>query len=366
MSKEYYQILGVDENASADEIKKSYRKKAMEVHPDRHGGDKAKEAEFKKLNEAYSVLSDETKKANYDRFGSAEGMGGGGGFGGFQWGFDVDLGDIFSSFFGGGMGWGGRGRRSEVGADIEIKLQISLEDAIRGSNRQVSYKKKIHCHTCNSTGWKTEKCATCNGNGQVRARVQTMFGVIEQAQTCGSCSGRGERVIEKCSACHGDRHIIQSVDKTIDIPAGIEDGMSIKLRDEGHEGKDGNGDLYITFLVPEKEGGLERDGTDLHYTVGISPAAGAIGQASMIDIPIIGKKPLDIKAGTQGGTTIRFREEWLPRLDRKWQKGDLIIHIEIEIPTKLSSDQKALYEALLKTEWGKKMKKWWLEEIFGG
>jgi molecular chaperone DnaJ len=136
-----------------------------------------------------------------------------------------------------------------------------------------------------------------------------MFGVIEQAQTCGSCSGHGERVIEKCSACHGDRHIIESVDKTIDIPAGIEDGMSIKLRDLGHEGKDGNGDLYITFVVPEKEGGLARDGIDLHYTVGISPAAGAIGQASMIDIPIIGKKPLDIKSGTQGGTTIRFREE---------------------------------------------------------
>jgi molecular chaperone DnaJ len=365
MQYEYYSILAIHQTASDDEIKKAYRKKAMEVHPDRHGGDKWKEAEFKKLNEAYSVLSDPQKKAHYDRHGTMDNHGTWGFWGGFQWGFDAgDLGDIFSSFFGGGMG-GQRGqRRADIGEDIEMRLKVSLEDAIRGTSRKVEFDRETQCHHCSGKGGKTETCTTCRGQGQVRERVQTIFGVMEQAQPCRTCQGTGQRIIEKCTHCHGKGKLKEKIEKTIEVPAGIENGMSIKIRDEGHRGGDGNGDLYITFEVPSREGGLTREGIHLRYTVAISPAEATLGVAKMIEIPILGKKPLDIEAGIQGGTEITFRDEGLPRLDgRGAHKGNLILTIEIEIPRKLTTDQKKLYEAILQSEWSK-LKKWWLEAFF--
>ncbi len=364
MSKEYYIILWVIETASSDEIKKAYRKKAMEVHPDRHGGDKIKEAEFKKLNEAYGVLSDNQKKAHYDRHGTMDNHGQWGWSGGwFAQGFDVDLGDIFSSFFG---GWGGARARSraDIGEDIEMRLRISLEDAILGVSRKIEFDRSTTCHHCSGKGWKTEKCHTCHGHGQVRERVQTVFGVMEQARPCGTCHGKWEKITEKCSYCHASGKIREKVEKTIDIPKGIDNAMTIKLRAEGNRWNDGHGDLYITFTVPENEGGLKREGSDLHYSVHISPAEAALGSEQLIDLPILGKRTLDIKAGTQHGLVIVFRDEGMERLDRKWGSGSLKIHIEISIPTKLSSDQKRLYEALLQSE-GWKMKKWWMEEFFG-
>ncbi len=367
MSKEYYSLLWVAENASADEIKKAYRKKAMEVHPDRHGGDKAKEAEFKKLNEAYSVLSDPQKKSNYDQFGSADGMGGmWWGFGGFQWGFDAsDLGDIFSSFFGGGFGWGGRGRKkADIGEDIEIAMSISLEDAIRGNTRKVEFKRRTSCTACHGKWGKTHTCDTCHGNGRVRERIQTVFGVMEQERACPTCNGSGEKILEKCSTCHGKKYEETQIKKDIEIPAGIDDGMSVKMRGEGHGGSDGNGDLYITFSIPTREGGLERDGHDLHYTVKISPAEGALGCEKIIEIPIIGKKTLEIKHGTQGEDIEKFSHEGIPRLDRKWAKWDLIIHYVIDIPTRLTGDEKKLYSALLELQGGKKAGKGFFESIF--
>lgn len=361
--KEYYSILWVSESATADEIKRAYKKKAMELHPDRHGGDKAKEAEFKKLNEAYSVLSDPEKKAHYDRFGSMDGAGNPFGGGGFQGGFDVDIGDIFSSFFGGGFG-GWRGKRKDIGADIEIELKISLEDAIKGTNRKISYKKEHLCHHCNGRGGETRPCQTCGGSGQVRERVQTVFGVMEQARTCHVCQGRWAEIVEVCNFCDGVGKIQEKVEKNIDVPAGIEQGMSIKIRDEWHAGADGNGDLYIIFAVPEKEGWLIRDGANLLYRYEISPAAAALWVQEEIMIPILGKKTLDIAPGTQSGDTLTFRGEWVPRIDRKWTSGDLKIEILVLIPKKLSADEKELYLALLQAENGKKMKKWWFESIF--
>jgi molecular chaperone DnaJ len=366
MQFEYYSLLEIERTATADEIKKAYRKKAMELHPDRHGGDKQKETEFKKLNEAYGVLSDEQKKAHYDRFGTMDNHGWGFGGGGFQNGFDVDLGDIFSSFFGWGFGGnGGRGNpRKQVGADIEMELKISLEDALRGTNRKISFKKNIICHHCAWKWWKTIRCDTCGWAGQVRERVQTVFGVMEQPRTCHVCHGTGEKITEKCDHCHGKWSLEEKVEKTIDIPAGIENGMSIKMRDEWNGWRDGNGDLYIAFIVPEKEWWLTRDWANLHYTHKISPAIAALWSEDSIDIPIIGKKIVNIKPGTQSGANLIFRNEWAPRLDRKWTKGDCIIHIEVVIPTKLSSDEQALYQALLQAESGKKMKKGWLDGFF--
>jgi molecular chaperone DnaJ len=371
MQFEYYAILSVSREATADEIKKAYRKKAMEVHPDRHGGDKIKEAEFKKLNEAYSVLSDDQKKAHYDRHGTMDNHGQWWGFGwfgwGFQWGFDAgDLGDIFSSFFGGGMGGGGgRSRpRADIGEDIEMRLRISLEDAIKWATRKIEFDRTATCHHCSGKWGQTETCTTCRGQGQVRERVQTVFGVIEQARPCTTCHGTGQRVTEKCTYCHGKGKIKEKIEKTIDIPKGIENGMTIKIRGEWNRGTDGNGDLYISFTVPDNEGGLTRDGADLHYSVRISPAEAALGTWRTLDLPILGKKEIEIKWGTQHWTVLTFRSEGMERLDRKWGSGSLIIHIEIDIPARISGDQKKLYEALLQSEWGK-MKKGWIQEFFG-
>jgi molecular chaperone DnaJ len=366
MQYEYYTLLEIERTASADEIKRAYKRKAMELHPDRHGGDKTKEAEFKKVNEAYSTLSDPDKKAHYDRFGSTEGMGGmWGGFGGFQWGFDAsDLGDIFSSFFWGGFG-GGQGRkRADIGDDIEIKMNISLEDAIRGNNRKVEFRRRTPCETCHGKWGTTKTCESCHGAGRVRERMQTVFGIMEQERECSMCGGTGEKIVEKCSTCNGKKYIDSVIKKDIEIPAGIEDGMSIKMRWEGHGGRDGSGDLYITFSVPSREGGLERDGHDLHYVVRLSPAEAVLGCEKTIEIPIIGKKTLSVKHGTQGDDIQKFSSEWIARLDRKWSKWDLIIHYSIDIPTKLSSDEKKLYSALLELQGGKKAGKGFFESIF--
>jgi len=364
---EYYSLLEIERTASADEIKRAYKKKAMELHPDRHGGDKGKEWEFKKINEAYATLSDTQKKAHYDRFGTSEGMWGmgGGGFGGFQWGFDAwDLWDIFSSFFGGGFGWGQGRKRADIGDDIEIRMSISLEDAIRWNTRKVEYKKRTPCDACHGKWGKTNTCEHCHGNGRVRERMQTVFGIMEQERECGYCGGTGEKIIEKCENCHGKKYTDMSIKKDIDIPTWIEDGMSVKIRGEGHGGRDGAGDLYIAFSVPEKEGWLERDGHDLHYSVKLSPAEATLGCEKIIEIPIIGKKTLEAKHGTQGDDILKFSHEWVPRLDRKGTKWDLIIHYIIDIPTRLSSDEKKLYTALLEVQGGKSGGKGFFESIF--
>lgn len=365
MQFEYYSILEITREATPEEIKKAYRKKAMELHPDRHGGDKTKEAEFKKLNEAYSVLSDDGKKAHYDRHGTMDNHGTWGFWGGgFQQGFDVDIGDIFSSFFGWGFGWGSTRKRADIGEDIEIQMKISLEDAIRWNSRKIEYRRRVSCDTCSGKWWKTEKCTQCHGSGQVREQVRTVFGIIEQARSCGKCNGAGEIIIEKCTSCHGKKYIESIIRKDIEIPAGIEDGMSIKIRSEGHGGTDGNGDLYVAFSVPDREGGLERDGHTLHYHVAISPAEATLGVMKEIEIPILGKKVLSIGKWTQWDDTLKFANEGLSRLDRKGAKWDLIIHYVIDIPTKISADERKLYSALLELQWGKKAPKWFFESIF--
>ncbi len=367
MSYEYYSTLGVDRNASADDIKKAYRKKAMECHPDRHAGDKGKEAEFKKVNEAYATLSDAQKKSMYDQFGSPEwAQWGFGGFWGFQWGFDVDLGDIFESFFGGS---GGRGRKkADIGEDIEIRIKISLEDAIKWTSRVVEFKRRSSCEKCHGNGAKDgtaiKTCEQCHGQGRVRQRMQTVFGVMEQTVTCPGCSGSGKVISEKCTTCHGKWWQETMMKKDIEVPAGIENGMSIKIRSEGHAGRDGSGDLYATFDLPDREGWLIREGDDLHFAVNITPAEATLGTEKSIEIPVLGKKSLSIKAGTQHDTEILYKHEGMPSVQRKWSKWHLIIHLVIDIPTRLSSDEKKLYAALLELQWGKKAGKGFFEGIF--
>ncbi len=358
MKYEYYEILQIERTASQAEIKKAYRKRAMECHPDRHQWDKEKEQEFKKLGEAYSVLSDPQKKAHYDQFGTADGIGGNGGFS-----TDFDMGDIFSQFFGGGF-WGSRWSRVDMGEDIEIRMKLSLEDVIKGTNRKIEYKKKSTCTDCQGDGGDTETCTACNGKGQIKKQIRTMLGIMEQVVSCDACGGKGKKIKKACKNCDATGKIEETITKKVDVPKGIEDGMSIKFRDEGHSGKDGDGDLYVTFSVPNKEGGLERKGSHLWYTLTVSPAEATLGTQKEITIPILGKKTIKINHGSQQGTEIRFKGEGITPVDYR-STGDLIVVLEIAIPKKISAEQKKLYEAILTSEWGE-LKKWWLEELFGG
>lgn len=205
------------------------------------------------------------------------------------------MGDIFSSFFGGGFGSGRTRRRADVGEDIEIRMKISLEDAIRGVSRKVEYDRFSPCHSCDGKGGKTKTCEKCDGSGTIRERIQSVFGVMEQSRVCPNCHGTGEEITQECEKCHGQKKMKTKIEKTIEVPAGIEDGMSIKMRDEGHEGRDGKGDLYITFVVPNEEAGLSRRGADLYYTAWISPAEAVLGIEKTINIPILGKKKIEIK-----------------------------------------------------------------------
>lgn len=371
MSKEYYNILWISENATAEEIKKAYRKKAMECHPDRCAGDKTKEAEFKKVNEAYSVLSDPQKKANYDRFGSAEWMWWfGGGFNWFGWGFGggfnaEDLGDIFSQFFGGEFGGqtSRRRNRADIWEDIEIRMKISLEDAIKWVSRKIEYNKNSTCQTCNWKWWERTTCSKCHGSGQIRERIQTVFGAMEQTRTCDNCRWEWTTITEACSTCNWSGKTTEKITKTIEVPKWIEDTMTIKMRWEWHSGRDGNWDLYITFSIPNEEWGLIRKGADLHYKAKISPAEAVLWNKKTINIPILWKKEIIIGKWTQYGEEIIFRWEWMEKIDG-WKPGNLVIHLIIETPNRLSEDQKKLYEAILKSEWWKPQK-WWLEEFFG-
>jgi molecular chaperone DnaJ len=356
MAYELYSLLGVDQNASADEIKKAYRKKAMELHPDRHKGDKTKEAEFKKINEAYSVLSDPQKKAGYDRFGTTDGPGGGG-FWWFQWGFgqEFDVGDIFSSFFWGGFDggfWGGGRRKKEVGGDIEIRVDISFKESYLGVKKEVSFIKKILCSDCHGTGaahWKDglSTCPDCSGSGKVKRRMQTMFGVVEQVAACERCNGTGQVIKEVCSTCKGKKTVQKQHSRTIDIPAGIDNEMSIKLRDEGHEWKDGSGDLYVQFQVPESSENFIREESDLIYVLDLDPVECVLGTKKQLVLDFLPSREVDIKPGTESGTELVFRWEGFPSISQRWTpKGDFIVRFHLVIPKKLTKKERELYEAL--------------------
>ncbi len=349
MAYEFYDLLGVGRDASAEELKKAYRKKAMELHPDRHQGDKAKEAEFKKVNEAYATLSDPQKKAYYDRTGgvqSDQGFPGGGGFSA-----DFDFSDIFESFFGGGFQQGGRGKRREVGDDIEVRVKTTFEKGVKGGSEEIAYERRQVCPDCAGTGSEKGRepktCPDCAGAGRVKQRMQTVFGVVEQAVTCPKCRGNGKVIEHPCGKCRGERYVVFRTDRKIDVPAGIEDGMTVKIRGEGHEGIDGNGDLYLHFSIPETENGLERDGADLHYHLDLDPVEMVLGNVRKVSIPVVGEREIEIKAGSQHGKAVRFRGEGAPKIPNGG-KGDLIVTFRVKVPEKLTAKERELYEALAK------------------
>lgn len=366
--RNYYEILWVEKTASQEEIKKAYRKLAMQYHPDRNKWDKEAEQKFKEIGTAYGVLSDEWKRRQYDMFGSTWGGNPFWGWGGFQWDFDV--GDIFESFFGGNPFWGWRSQRntSQRGEDLEYNLEIDLKTSIYGGKEKIEFKKRASCHDCDGewgTGKKT--CSQCNGSGRVTRTSQSPFGVIQQTVTCNECNGSGETFEHVCGTCKWQKRELQNHSLDIDIPAGIDDGMVIKMTWEWNDGvgTTASGDLYIRFSVVSEEKGLVRDGVNLHYEIEIDAVEAVLGTTKDINIPIIGKRSITIDAGTQPETQLKFSGDGVKYVDRD-AKGDLYVMIHIKIPKKLWKKERELYEEIAKE---KKInvhnKKWVFEKFFG-
>lgn len=352
--RDYYEILGVGKSASADEIKKAYRKAAVEHHPDR-GGDEAK---FKELTEAYEVLKDAEKRKRYDQFGHAGvGGNGGGGYGGYE-GFggqgqnvnfdfgDLGLGDIFSSFFGGGGG-GKQSQRQARGRDIESRVEISFEQAVFGADVDLSLNIEDTCVHCKGTtvepGYELKTCKTCGGSGQVVSVTRTIFGNIQQANICPTCQGKGKVPEKACSVCHGKGTQIKKQTISLKIPAGIDDGSTIRLREHGEAIANGpKGDLYVNLRVkPHKQ--FTREGDLILSTEHIGMVEATLGteiNIATVDGPVRMKVP----AGTQSGSDFKLSNHGVPHLKGS-TRGAHIVTITVDTPTKLTKHQQELLQA---------------------
>ena len=352
--RDYYEVLGVSKGASDDEIKKAYRKMAKEYHPDLHPGDKEAEAKFKEVGEAYEVLSDAQKKSRYDQFGHAGvdpnfGAGGGGWGGGVNVDFG-DIGDIFSSFFGGGFG--GQTRRQNPnaprqGSDVGASVFISFEEAAKGCKKQVSVQRITPCGDCGGSGAKKGTspvtCPDCGGTGQVSRAQRTPFGVMQTQSPCPRCQGRGRIIENPCPSCGGQGRVRRAEQMGINIPAGINDGQVITIQGRGNAGMNGGpaGDLQVQVSV-RPHPLFERDGFDMWYELPITYAQAALG--AEVEIPTLdGKMAFTIKEGTQPGDILRVRGKGIPYLNGRGT-GDLLLKIVVEVPKNLNKEQKKLLQ----------------------
>lgn len=347
--RDYYEVLGVSKTADEKELKKAYRKKAMEYHPDRNPDNKEAEEKFKEVNEAYEVLSDTEKRAAYDRFGHAafEQGGMGSGFGGFQGGFSGFGGfeDIFGDLFGGAFGGGSRQRRNSPikGSDIRYRMNISFEEAAFGVEKEITITREDECSACHGTGAKAgtqpQKCGTCGGSGQVNRQVKTPFGMMMSTTTCPTCQGAGEVITEKCEKCHGAKTETKRTNKKVRIPAGIDDGATIRMAGEGNQGMRGGpkGDVYITVNVsPHKH--FRREGYNVWLEIPISFVDAALG--ADIKVPTLdGDVKYKIPEGTQTGTVFRLKGKGITFLNSD-RRGDQMIKVIIQTPKKLNAKQK--------------------------
>jgi len=336
MAKEYYELLGVSEDASQKKIKKAYRKKAKKYHPDSNK-DTADEDKFKKINKAYDVLSDEDKRKKYDRFGK-QGVSGNASAG--QQRAASNFQDIFEEIFG-----GGGSRRKRRGQDMKITSTISLKEAYEGVEKTVKVSRKSSCSECSGSGAEdgnTETCSNCNGQGQVRQVERSMFGRRQVVKECPRCNGRGEIPETKCSTCRGDG--VAEVEETItfDIPAGIQDGQRLRLEGKGHENREGrSGDLYV-YVTVEEHDSLERRGSDLYTVEKIGVGDATLGCEVKVDHPE-GEIEVNVPSGTQPGQVLRVSGKGMPE---RFGSGDLYIKIDIEIPKNVNEEQKEIFEGL--------------------
>ena len=354
--RDYYEVLGVTKNATAEEIKKAYRQKAIQFHPDKNPGNKDAEESFKEAAEAYDVLSDGNKKARYDQLGheNYENSGGGGGF-------NMNMEDIFSQFgdiFGGGFGgafssiFGNGGRQSQQyanrGSDIRIRIKLNLEEIVKGVEKKVKINKLVACSYCSGSGAKDGKyntCQTCNGTGKVVRVVRTMLGQMQQVSPCTSCQGLGKTISTPCNHCRGEGTLKQESEINFNIPAGIGEGMQLSVSGKGNAAQRGgiNGDLLVLIEeIPDKE--LIRDGNDLLYTLFVTIPQAAMGFTA--EIPTVGgKAKIKIAAGTQSGKILRLKGKGIPDVNG-YGHGDLLVYVSVWIPKKLSKDEEKILKKL--------------------
>ena len=348
--RDYYEVLGVAKGASEDEIKKAYRQMAKKYHPDLNPGDKEAEARFKEVNEAYEVLSDSQKKARYDQYGHAgvDPNFGAGGYQGYGFdGMDIDLGDIFSSFFGGGA------RRSNPnaprrGSDVSASVVISFEEAARGCKKQVDVRLVDTCSDCRGSGAAKgsapKPCPACNGTGQERRQQRTPFGVIQTQSVCSRCRGKGKIIDKPCSTCSGTGQVRRPSSVGINIPAGIADGQVITIRGKGNAGTNGGpaGDLEIQVAV-RPHPVFEREGYDVHCELPLTFAQMALG--AEVQVPTLdGNVPYTVREGTQPGETFRLKGKGFPYINGRG-RGDEVVRVTVEVPKNLTSEQKKLLHA---------------------
>ena len=357
--RDYYEVLGVEKNASADEIKKAYRKKAIQYHPDKNPGDKAAEEKFKEAAEAYEVLSDPQKRQRYDQFGHA-GMGGAGGFSGGG----MSMEDIFSHFgdiFGGAgfdlgdlFGGGGRSRGPRVrrGSDMRVKVRLTLEEIATGCEKKIKVRKQVQCKSCNGTGsedGRTETCPTCKGTGRTVRQQRGIFGMMQVQAECETCHGEGQIIKNKCAKCNGEGVVRDEEIITINIPAGVAAGMQLTMQGKGNAAPHGGiaGDLLI-LIEEEQHKDFIRQDSDLIYNLLLDMPTAILG--GQIQIPTLsGEARITITPGTQPGKVLRMRGKGLPRIDqygRTYGTGDLLINVGVYIPERLSKDERKLIEKL--------------------
>lgn len=353
--RDYYEVLGISKDASEQEIKKAYRKMAMKYHPDKNQGNKESEEQFKEVNEAYEVLSDPQKRRTYDQFGHAGFSGGGFGQGGFSGGqgfggFEDMFGDIFGDMFGGGSR-GSRKNGPRKGADMRLRMELKFEEAAFGVEREISIQREEECDACHGSGAKpgtnSNTCPTCKGSGEVRQTTRTPFGNMMNVAQCPNCNGAGTIIEHKCDTCSGQGRVRKAKKLNVKIPAGVDDGATIKMSSEGQLGLKGGprGDLYIIInVIPHKL--FERDGYNVYLEMPITFVQAALGDE--VEVPTLdGKVKYKIPEGTQSGTVFRLRGKGIQHL-RSSQRGDQLIRVNVEVPKKLSDKQKDLLKDFAK------------------
>lgn len=351
--RDYYEVLGVDKNADDAAIKKAYRQLAKKYHPDMNPGDQEAEKKFKEASEAYAVLSDPDKRRQYDQFGHAafEGGAGGGGFGGFDFN-SADMGDIFGDIFGDLFG-GGRSRRANngpmQGANIRAQIRVTFEEAVFGCDKEIELTLKDECGKCHGTGAKPGTspitCSKCGGKGQVVYTQQSLFGMVQNVRTCPECNGTGKVIKEKCPDCYGTGYISNKKKIAVTVPAGIDNGQSIRIRGKGEPGVNGGprGDLLVEVLV-SRHPIFQRQDTNIYSTAPISFVTAALGGTVRIKT-VDGEVEYDVKAGTQTDTRVRLKGKGVPSLRNKNVRGDHYVTLVVQVPTDLSKDAKEALRA---------------------